>query len=251
MALTTAVYYPSSDREKVQSLDAFATAIVENLEPDFNAIEAVATRLLESSLLDSDLRENARTISESTRAAARAIHYLSSITDRQPAQLKSVDPCEVLRALRPLLAHLVGDSVALEISCADHVWPVKASLEDLELIISSLSANARDAMPDGGKLRWSVTNVAVSEDHVAYAHGIPIGNYVLIGVADTGCGISPDLIDRIFEPFFSTKSGRGNGTGLSLVYRAILGMQGHILVRSESNRGSKFELFLPAVPISK
>ncbi|MGA9337907.1 MAG: hypothetical protein WBV66_09660, partial [Pseudolabrys sp.] len=88
--MTTAVYYPSSDREKVQSLDAFATAIVENLEPDFNAIEAVATRLLESSLLDSDLRENARTISESTRAAARAIHYyLSSITDRQPAQLKS------------------------------------------------------------------------------------------------------------------------------------------------------------------
>ncbi|MGA8421099.1 MAG: ATP-binding protein [Pseudolabrys sp.] len=78
-----------------------------------------------------------------------------------------------------------------------------------------------------------------------------MGNYVLIGVADTGCGISPDLIDRIFEPFFSTKSGRGNGTGLSLVYRAILGMQGHILVRSESNRGSKFELFLPAVPISK
>ncbi|MFZ1188060.1 MAG: hypothetical protein WAO16_03565, partial [Pseudolabrys sp.] len=62
--MTTAVYYPSSDREKVQSLDAFATAIVENLEPDFNAIEAVATRLLESSLLDSDLRENARTISE-------------------------------------------------------------------------------------------------------------------------------------------------------------------------------------------
>jgi signal transduction histidine kinase len=184
-------------------------------------------------------------------AAARAIHYLSSITDRQPAQLKSVDPCEVLRALRPLLAHLVGDSVALEISCADHVWPIKANLEDLELIISSLSANARDAMPDGGKLRWSVTNVAVSEDHVAYAHGIPIGNYVLIGVADTGCGISPDLIDRIFEPFFSTKSGRGNGTGLSLVYRAILGMQGHILVRSESNSGSKFELFLPSVPISK
>jgi two-component system cell cycle sensor histidine kinase/response regulator CckA len=100
-------------------------------------------------------------------------------------------------------------------------------------------------MPHGGKLTWAVKNVAVTTQDTAHGQGIPVGNYVAIEVTDTGCGIPADLIGRIFEPFFSTKSGRGNGTGLSIVYDAIIKMNGHILVESEVEKGTKFWMFVP------
>ena len=159
---------PPPTVKKCSRLTPSLLHIVENLEPDaLTPLKRVASSSFYTTpaafWIPTCVKMPEQSPTSTRAPAARAIHYLSSITDRQPAQLKSGGSMRSSsRTRRPLLAHLVGDSVALEISCADHVWPIKASLEDLELIISSLSANARDEMPDGGKLRWSVTNVAVS-----------------------------------------------------------------------------------------
>ena len=126
------------------------------------------------------------------------------------------------------------------------LWPVKVDLSQFEQVIVNLAVNARDAMPDGGKLTLRTANVGEKDRQLLVDKGMPAGDYVLIEVADTGTGIPPEIIDKIFEPFFSTKEvGMGTGLGLSTVYGIIKQTGGSIDVDSEIGRGTIFRIFLP------
>ena len=126
------------------------------------------------------------------------------------------------------------------------LWPVKADLSQFEQVIVNLAVNARDAMPDGGKLTVRTANVTARRVAKLAYKGMPAADYVLVEVTDTGTGIPPEIIDKIFEPFFSTKEvGKGTGLGLSTVYGIVKQTGGFIYVDSRPAQGTTFRIFLP------
>ena len=145
-----------------------------------------------------------------------------------------------------LLKRLIGETVELEVRHGRDLWPVKADLNQFEQVIVNLAVNARDAMPDGGRLTIRTRNVPADEVK-SFGHAeIVAADYVLVEVADTGIGIPPDIIDKIFEPFFSTKEvGKGTGLGLSTVYGIIKQSGGFIHAKSTPGGGSTFSILLP------
>src|SRR6185312_118335 len=128
-------------------------------------------------------------------------------------------------------------------------WPVMVDRAQLGAAITNLATNARDAMPDGGRLTISTHNTGLDEDYAASHADVATGDYVLIEVSDNGTGMSPMVLAHIFEPFFTTKGpGRGTGLGLSMVFGFIKQSGGHVTAYSELGAGTTFRLYLPPVP---
>jgi two-component system cell cycle sensor histidine kinase/response regulator CckA len=145
-----------------------------------------------------------------------------------------------------LLRRLIGEKVKLDLVHGRDLWPVKVDVSQFEQVIVNLAVNARDAMPDGGKLTVKTANVTAEEAaHLSYK-GMPAAEYVRIDVSDTGTGIPAEIVDKIFEPFFSTKEvGKGTGLGLSTVYGIVKQTGGFVYVDSKPGEGTSFRIFLP------
>jgi two-component system cell cycle sensor histidine kinase/response regulator CckA len=151
-----------------------------------------------------------------------------------------------LSDLTMLLRRLIGEKVKLDLVHTRDLWPVKVDVSQFEQVIVNLAVNARDAMPDGGKLTVRTANVSAREVERLSYKGMPAADYVKIEVGDTGTGIPADLVDKIFEPFFSTKEvGKGTGLGLSTVYGIVKQTGGFVYVESELGKGTSFLIFLP------
>jgi len=145
-----------------------------------------------------------------------------------------------------LLKRLLGERVELDLRHGRGLWTVRADVNQLEQVIVNLAVNARDAMPDGGKLAIRTANVPAEEAARLAVPGMPAGDYVLVEVSDTGTGIPPDVMDKIFEPFFTTKEvGKGTGLGLSTVFGIVRQSGGYIDVSSTLGRGTTFRIYLP------
>jgi two-component system cell cycle sensor histidine kinase/response regulator CckA len=157
-----------------------------------------------------------------------------------------LDLGEALSDLSMLLRRLIGEKVKLDVVHGRDLWPVKVDISQFEQVIVNLAVNARDAMPDGGRLLVRTANVPADESASAAYKGMPAADYVLVEVSDTGTGMTPEVMDRIFEPFFSTKDvGKGTGLGLSTVYGIIKQTGGFIYPSSEPGNGSTFRIFIP------
>ena len=134
----------------------------------------------------------------------------------------------------------------LEVVHGRDLWPVKVDISQFEQVIVNLAVNARDAMPEGGRLTVRTSNVTAQESARFHAKGMPAADYVLVEVADTGTGIPAKIVGKIFEPFFSTKEvGKGTGLGLSTVYGIIKQTGGFVYVDSAERKGTTFRIFLP------
>jgi two-component system cell cycle sensor histidine kinase/response regulator CckA len=157
-----------------------------------------------------------------------------------------LDLGDALSDLTMLLRRLIGEKVKFDLVHGRDLWPVKVDVSQFEQVIVNLAVNARDAMPDGGKLTVRTANVTAEESmHLAYK-GMPAAEYVRIDVTDTGTGIPSEIVDKIFEPFFSTKEvGKGTGLGLSTVYGIVKQTGGFIYVDSGPGAGTSFRIFLP------
>jgi len=145
-----------------------------------------------------------------------------------------------------LLRRLIGEKVKLDLVHGRDLWPVKVDVSQFEQVVVNLAVNARDAMPDGGKLTVRTANVGAAEAGQLAYKGMPAADYVKIEITDTGTGIPAEIRDKIFEPFFSTKEvGKGTGLGLSTVYGIVKQTGGFIYVDSEVGRGTSFLIFVP------
>jgi two-component system cell cycle sensor histidine kinase/response regulator CckA len=145
-----------------------------------------------------------------------------------------------------VLRRLIGEKIDLQVVHGRDLWPVKVDNLQFEQVIMNLAVNARDAMPEGGRLQLRSANVTAPECARFHAKGMPAADYVLVEVIDTGTGIPEPIRDRIFEPFFSTKEvGKGTGLGLSTVYGIIKQTGGFIYVESVEHEGTTFRIFLP------
>jgi two-component system cell cycle sensor histidine kinase/response regulator CckA len=185
-------------------------------------------------------------IKQNATRAASLVRQLLAFSRRQTLRPQVLDPGDALSDLTMLLRRLIGEKVKLETVHSRDLWPVKVDVSQFEQVIVNLAVNARDAMPDGGTLTVRTSNVGAQEAERLSNKGMPAADYVLIEVVDTGTGIPPDIVEKIFEPFFSTKEvGKGTGLGLSTVYGIIKQTGGFIYVDSQEGKGTSFRIFLP------
>ena len=186
-------------------------------------------------------------IKQNATRAATLVRQLLAFSRRQTLRPQVLDLGDALSDLTMLLRRLIGEKVSFPgVVHGRDLWPVKADVSQFEQVIVNLAVNARDAMPDGGTLTIRTTNVAAQEVEKLSYKGMPPADYVRIDVTDTGTGIPADIVDKIFEPFFSTKEvGKGTGLGLSTVYGIVKQTGGFIYVDSEAGQGTSFHIFLP------
>ena len=185
-------------------------------------------------------------IKQNANRAASLVRHLLAFSRKQTLRPQVLDIGEALSDLTMLLRRLIGEKVALDVVHGRDLWPVKVDISQFEQVIVNLAVNARDAMPNGGRLTVRTSNVTAQESVRFNAKGMPAADYVLVEVADTGVGIPANIIGKIFEPFFSTKEvGKGTGLGLSTVYGIIKQTGGFVYVDSVEHKGTVFRIFLP------
>jgi two-component system, cell cycle sensor histidine kinase and response regulator CckA len=185
-------------------------------------------------------------IKQNATRAATLVRQLLAFSRRQTLRPQVLDLGDALSDLTMLLRRLIGEKVKLDLVHGRDLWPVKVDVSQFEQVIVNLAVNARDAMPDGGKLTVKTANLTAEESTQLSYKGMPAADYVRIDITDTGTGIPADIVDKIFEPFFSTKEvGKGTGLGLSTVYGIVKQTGGFVYVDSEPGKGTSFRIFLP------
>jgi two-component system cell cycle sensor histidine kinase/response regulator CckA len=185
-------------------------------------------------------------IKQNATRAATLVRQLLAFSRRQTLRPQVLDLGDALSDLTMLLRRLIGEKVKLDLVHGRDLWPVKVDVSQFEQVVVNLAVNARDAMPDGGKLTVRTANVTVDEAAQLAHKGMPAADYVRIDISDTGTGIPADIVDKIFEPFFSTKEvGKGTGLGLSTVYGIVKQTGGFVYVDSTPGEGTTFRIFLP------
>jgi len=184
--------------------------------------------------------------STSAKRAAALTHRLLAFSRRQSLDARSVDVNQLVGSLHDLLTRTLSERVALTIVPAPDTPFVLVDANQLESAILNLAINARDAMPDGGRLTVETRTMTIDESFTVARPGLAPGNYVTIAVSDTGTGMAPDVVEKVFEPFFTTKPiGQGTGLGLSMVYGFVQQSGGHVRIHSQPGMGTSVTLYLP------
>ncbi|MBN1293834.1 MAG: cache domain-containing protein [Candidatus Latescibacteria bacterium] len=195
-----------------------------------------------SGVVEKELMEIKKTAARATNLTRKLLAF----SRHQIIEPHIINLNNMLMEMDKMLRRLIGEDIELITLLAEELWPVKADPGQIEQIITNLVVNARDAMPNGGKLTIETENISINDDMMSYyADTIP-GDYVLITVCDTGIGMDEATKAHIFEPFFTTKEkGRGTGLGLATCYGIVKQNNGNIYVTSRLNKGAKFTIYLP------
>lgn len=187
---------------------------------------------------------------DSARRAASITQRLLAFSRRQPLVNRSISITAALRGLEAILRNAVGENVTLVIDEAPDAWDVLTDPHQFDSVVLNLTINARDAMPDGGTLTISVSNVALTAPQAARIEGLAAGDYVRMAVRDTGVGMSGAVMAQAFEPFFTTKPlGQGTGLGLSMIYGYARQSQGTVVLESTEGIGTAVNLYLPRATV--
>jgi signal transduction histidine kinase len=218
---------------------------------DFNNVLHVITNalsLLQLRLRGSDVEvgQYVEMIKRNTERAASTTARLLAFSRQQPLDPKPTDLNKVVAGITELLTHLIGENIAMETVLGGGLWPVTIDRNQLETAVVNLAVNARDAMPEGGKLTIETSNTFLDETY-AQVHGeVTPGQYAMIAVSDSGVGMARDTLTRAFDPFFTTKeSGQGTGLGLSQVFGFVKQSGGHVKIYSELGHGSTVKMYFP------
>jgi signal transduction histidine kinase len=217
---------------------------------DFNNLLQIVTgnlELLQRGLKEEDrLRRTADNAMAGAQRAAMLTQRLLAFSRRQPLAPVRVDPNRLVSNMSDLLNRTLGETIEVETIQTARAWPVEIDINQMEDALLSLAANARDAMPGGGKLTIEVANTHIDDHYAAQDEEVLPGQYVLICMSDTGQGMDPVTLSHAIEPFFTTKEvGRGTGLGLSMVYGFIKQSGGHFRVYSEVGQGTSVKIYLP------
>jgi CheY-like chemotaxis protein len=217
---------------------------------DFNnfltTVNVYAELMLQGLPGESPLRDHAAQIQETTRHASALTQQLLALSRREEAETLVIDLNEALAEFAATARHLLSEEIEIDLRLHDRASPVRADPDQLARVLMNLVLNARDAMPEGGRLLLE-TSLRRREDLPVGCAGSPgQAEYVLLAVTDTGVGMDGETLRHAFEPFFTTKpEGQGTGLGLSIVYGILEQGGGHVHVSSEPGKGTRFELYWP------
>ncbi|MDB5546516.1 MAG: hybrid sensor histidine kinase/response regulator [Hyphomicrobiales bacterium] len=211
-----------------------------------DTIKKHATALPQSPVLDR-IQRAAKMATHGAERAATLTARLLAFSRRQPLDPKPIDAGNLVTNLADLLQRTLGERVSIETVTGAGLWRTHCDPGELENALVNLAVNARDAMPDGGKLTIETSNAFLDESYVSsIPEPVRSGQYVLVSVTDTGTGMDPETRQRVFEPFFTTKAvGKGTGLGLSQVYGFVRQTGGHVSVYSELGVGASVKIYLP------
>jgi signal transduction histidine kinase len=246
----TAELHRTEDQlRQAQKLEAIAR-LAGGIAHDFNNLLTIV--IGQSDLLLEELPESAtgraelQQIKRAGERAASLTHQLLAFSRQQVLEPKLLDLNEVLRGVEPMIGRLVGEDVDITLDLHSGLGTVRADHGQLEQVVMNLVVNARDALPEGGKLTVETADVVLDEHYCDQHPGVAPGPYVMLAVSDNGLGMDEATQSRIFEPFFTTKDlGKGTGLGLSMVFGIVKQSGGHIWMYSERGQGTTFKLYFP------
>ena len=177
---------------------------------------------------------------------AKLSSQLLAFARRQPLRPCVLNPGRVVRNMEDLVRRAVGEHVEVETVVSASLWNATLDPHQLENVVLNLAINARDAMPGGGKLTVELSNTMLDDTYVSAAHEVPPGQYVLLAISDTGTGMTPEVLERAIEPFFTTKAeGQGSGLGLSMAFGFVKQSGGHFRIYSEVGHGTTIKAYFP------
>jgi signal transduction histidine kinase/ActR/RegA family two-component response regulator len=232
--------------QKLEAVGTLAGGVAHDFNNLLTAIQMNASFALESLGEADPVRTDVAEIQKAARRAVELTKQLLAFSRKQVLKPEVLDVNAVLAGIEKMLRSLLGEQIELVLALGDDLRRVRVDPGQLEQVILNLAVNARDAMPDGGRLSFSTADVDVSEMAARGAHGVP-GPCVRLTVSDEGQGMSPEVLAHIFEPFFTTKAqGKGTGLGLATVYGIVSQSRGFIQVRSTPRGGTTFDIYLPA-----
>lgn len=246
--------------EKLEAIGRLAGGVAHDLNNMMAAVILNADIIKARLSSDHALVDRVDDMREAGERAAELTRQLLAFSRKQVMCPKVVELNDLLIEVSPTLAQVGGAEIDLVLNLAADLGPVKADPGQIEQVVRNLALNARDAMPEGGKLTIATRNVDLSiepnvelgQNDQAMQEPVPAGRYVMISVSDTGRGMNEETRSHLFEPFFTTKAfGKSSGLGLAIVYGIVRQSGGSIWVRSEVGRGTTFEICLPVIDVSK
>jgi len=234
--------------QKVEAIGRLSGGIAHDFNNILGVIIGYTETLQKRMQPENAFREAIDEIQHAAKRATSLTQQLLAFSRNQVLEPKVLDLNAVVRDMEKMLGSLMGEHIEIALVLSDSLGMVKADRTQLEQIILNLNVNARDSMPEGGKLTIETSNVDMHEANPARPAYMLPGNYVLLRVTDTGCGMTRDVQAHIFEPLFTTKEkGKGTGLGLATVYGVVKQSGGYILVHSEPGRGTTFEIYVPLI----
>ncbi|MEQ1780835.1 MAG: ATP-binding protein, partial [Hyphomonadaceae bacterium] len=212
------------------------------------AVILSATSLMRRRLAagDTDISKFVDAAEDGAKRAATLTARLLAFARKQPLSPETLDANRLVSNMSELLRRTLGEQVSIETVLAGGLWPVLADPSQLENSLLNLAVNARDAMPDGGRITIETSNTHLDDAYAAHHAEVAPGQYVMIAVTDNGPGMAPEVLAKAFEPFFTTKPvGKGTGLGLSQVFGFVKQSKGHIKIYSEPGEGTSIKIYLP------
>ena len=234
--------------QKLEAIGSLAGGVAHDFNNLLTVILANTTFALESLTGDDAVRDDLSQVMDAAERAASLTRQLLAFSRKQVLQPVPLDLNQAVAGIDKMLRRLIGEDIELVLDLAPDIGLTLADPAQIGQVLMNLAVNARDAMPEGGKLTIS-TAIAELDEHAARRIGTEPGINVLLTVTDTGCGMNEDTLKRVFDPFFTTKvDGKGTGLGLSTVYGIVKQSSGHVRGRSKLGKGTTFELYLRPMP---
>jgi signal transduction histidine kinase len=234
------------EAQKMEAVGRLTAGIAHNFNNLLTVINGFAAFMQIELPADDPRQELAEKILHAGWRGADLVRQLMAFSSKSVVHTQILDMNALVVDMNRMLQGIVGDDIETHTALGAELWPVRAAPMQIEQIIANLVVNARDAMPEGGRLAVETANVTLDEDQAAAYLDARPGDYVLLRVSDTGAGMSDDVKAHLFEPFFTTKGpDKGTGLGLATVYGIVRQLGGHIGVDSREGLGAAFHIFLP------